>query len=89
MDVPYEIWKLVYVRTIANVVTYKSGPASDPSSFHPITLTSTIGKLFNRILASRFEKFIRGNGIVDPSIQKGFLSGIQVPWNASLLPQLF
>ena len=58
------------------ILAYKSGPASDPSSFRPIALTSTIGKLFNRILASRFEKFIRGNGIVDPSIQKGFLSGI-------------
>ena len=55
------------------ILAYKSGPASDPSSFRPIALTSSI---FDRILASRFEKFIRGNGIVDPLIQKGFLSGI-------------
>ena len=58
------------------ILSYKSGTRSDPGSFQPIALTSTIGKLFNRILASRLERFIRGNAIVDPHIQKGFLSGI-------------
>ena len=53
---------------------YKSGPTSNPGSFRPIALTSTIGKLFNRIIATRLEKFVLANGIIDPTIQKGFLT---------------
>ena len=56
------------------ILIYKSGPTSNPGSFRPIALTSTIGKLFNRIIATRLEKFVLANGIIDPTIQKGFLS---------------
>ena len=37
---------------------------------------STIGKIFNHILASRLERYMLDNAIVDPELQKGFLSGI-------------
>ena len=57
-------------------LVHKSGPPSEPSSFRPIALTSTVGKLFNRIIASRLEHFVLANNIIDPSTQKGFLSGI-------------
>ena len=39
-------------------------------------MTSVIPKLFHKILAKRLESYLLQNGIVNPSIQKGFLSGI-------------
>ena len=35
-----------------------------------------VGKLLHRILASRLEKFMIANNIINPELQKGFLSGI-------------
>jgi len=47
-------------------------------NFHPITLTSVIGKLFHRILLFHLEKFVLSIKLIDSSIQKGFLYGINV-----------
>lgn len=55
---------------------YKSGDPSCPAIFHPIALTSAIGKVFHRILALRLETFMLANGIIYTRLQKGFLSGI-------------
>ena len=55
------------------ILVSKCDDTSDPSCFRPIALTSTIGKLFHKILARRFEKFCLANGLIDPAIQKGFL----------------
>ena len=55
---------------------HKKGDANSPENFHPIALTSTIGKLFHWILAQRLEKFLLDNNYIDPCLQKGFLSGI-------------
>ena len=61
----------------ANIILiHKNGDTSCPSNFRPIALTSTIGKLFHRILARRLEEYLLDRDIIDPSIQKGFLSGI-------------
>lgn len=58
----------------ANIkLIYKEG---DPNNFRPIALTSVIGKLFHKILASRLESYCRLNKIIDSSIQKGFLRRI-------------
>ena len=54
----------------------KSQDLSNPENFRPIALTSTIGKLFNKILAHRLEHFLCSNYILDPSLQKGFLTNI-------------
>ena len=54
----------------------KTSDSTRPENFRPIALTSTIGKLFHKILASRLEIFLKENGIIDVSQQKGFLSGI-------------
>ena len=51
----------------------KSGDPSQPSNYRPIAL---ISKLFHKILAKKLEHFILDNNIINPSIQKGFLSGI-------------
>ena len=39
-------------------------------------MTSVVGKLFHRILAERLEAFLLQNGLVNPEVQKGFISGI-------------
>ena len=41
-----------------------------------IALTSVLGKIFHKILASRLEQFAIDNEVIDPSTQKGFLKGI-------------
>ena len=58
------------------VLTDKDGPNSDPSNFRPIALTSTIGKIFHKILASRLEAFLKKNSIIDTTAQKGFLTSM-------------
>ena len=39
-------------------------------------MSSVIPKLFHKILAKRLETFLLSNGILNPSLQKGFLTGI-------------
>ena len=46
---------------------------SSPSNFRPIALSSCVGKLLNKIIATRMERFLLQNGILSPSTQKGFL----------------
>ena len=54
----------------------KSGDPSQPSNYRPIALTSVISKLFHKLLAKQLEHFLLDNNIINPSIQNGFLSGI-------------
>ena len=58
------------------ILIHKKGDCSVPGNFRPIALTSTIGKLFHKILAFRIERFCLDNDIIDDSIQKGFLKGV-------------
>ena len=58
------------------ILLYKKGDASLSKNFRRITLTSVIGKLFHCILSLRLEKFVLTNKLLDSSIQKGFLFGI-------------
>ena len=58
------------------ILIHKSGNPSLPSNFRPIALKSCIGKHFHRIIARRLEKFLLANNIIDTSVQKGFLSGV-------------
>ena len=55
---------------------HKSGSTNDPANFHPIALTSVVGKLFHKIITRRMESYLIQNGIIDMSTQKGFLSGV-------------
>ena len=58
------------------ILVHKNGDASLLSNFRPIALTSAIGKLFHKIIATRLERYIIDNDFIDVKIQKGFLSGI-------------
>ena len=55
---------------------HKGGDTSKPANFRPIALTSVVGKLLNKIIATHLEEFLLENKIINPSLQKGFLSGI-------------
>ena len=55
---------------------YKKGNPANPENFRPIALTSVIGKLFNKLIAIRLERFLHCNDLIDTSLQKGFLSGM-------------
>ena len=53
---------------------YKNGPTDDVSSYRPITVTNTGGKILLSILATRALSYMKNNSYFDISIQKGFIS---------------
>jgi len=65
------VWSKAKIKLL-----FKGGDPKQPTNFRPIALTSTIGKLFHKILAIRLETFLYSNDLIDPSAQKGFLTGI-------------
>lgn len=50
---------------------YKANDIADPSNYRGLTITSSIGKLFNRVLNMRLDKFLVKYKIIDDS-QIGF-----------------
>jgi hypothetical protein len=46
-------------------------PTTDPNSYRPISLLSTVGKLFERLRASRFTSFVNQQHLL-PQEQFGF-----------------
>ena len=55
---------------------YKANSTDDPANFRMISLTPCLGKLFHQIMAERTATFLCKNGIIDDSMQKAFLRGI-------------
>ena len=55
---------------------YKSSDSVDPSNFRPIALTSVVGKLLHKILSRHLEAYLKANGVLDTSVQKGFVTGL-------------
>ena len=47
---------------------------NEPGSYRPISLSSYIGKIFEKILVLRFENYLHGQGLIDTS-QEGFTKG--------------
>ena len=69
LDIPKE-WGIIRVRMI------HKGKGADPviiDSFRPISLTSIVAKVFNSIIKQRIEAYCLQNGIIDGSVQKGFM----------------
>jgi len=54
----------------------KTGDPSDPANFRPIALTSVIGKVFHKIISFRLEEYLMENNVIDPTVQKGFITGL-------------
>ena len=68
------IWK-----TSSIIFIHKMGkPHDSPASFQPISLTSCISKLFERIILSRLVFFLESNSILSPC-QAGFRPGRSTP----------
>ena len=65
---PPSNWSSARIRLIC-----KGSDVSSPGNFRPIALSSCVGKLLNKIIATRMERFLLQNGIINPSTQKGFL----------------
>ena len=64
------IWK-----TFSIILIRKMGkPLDSPASFWPISLTSCVSKLFERIILSRLLFFLESNSILSPH-QAGFRPG--------------
>ena len=57
-------------------LVHKKGPADDPSNFRMIALSGCIGKTFHLLLADRLTKYLTVNNLIDPTMQKAFLPGI-------------
>ena len=55
---------------------YKNGPTDDVSSYRPITVTNTDGKILLSILATRALSYMKNNSYFDISIQKGFINSM-------------
>ena len=59
---------------LAITPVFKSGDRTAPSNYHPITLTSMISKVLERIIRKQVSSFIDKKGCLN-SIQHGFRSG--------------
>ena len=64
------IWKTSSIIPIHTM----GKPLDSPASFRPISLTSCVSKLFERIILSRLLFFLESNSILSPS-KAGFRSG--------------
>jgi hypothetical protein len=61
-----EAWAEGYITPL-----YKTNDISDPCNYWGLTITSSIGKLFNRILNARLDKFLFKYNVID-KCQIGF-----------------
>ena len=76
------IWK-----TSSIIPIHKMGkPLDSPASFRPISLTSCVSKLFERIILSRLRFFLKSNSILSPR-QTGFRPGGSTPDQILFLSQ--
>ena len=64
-----EPWKEAFVTPI-----FKSGDSSNPANYRPISLLSTLGKVFERIVFKHTFNFLHTHQILSP-LQSGFVPG--------------
>ena len=53
------------------VLIHKKGDTFDPGNYRPISISSNLGKLFNKIIHGRLLKFFNMNNLISPN-QIGF-----------------
>ena len=61
-----KLWNESYITLL-----HKKGKKSDPANYRGISLTSNLGKLFNKVLYARILKFLNLNQIIHEN-QTGF-----------------
>jgi hypothetical protein len=52
----------------------KGKPVDDPNSYRPVSLTSCLGKTFERLMANRLDWFLESKGIINTA-HAGFQRG--------------
>ena len=55
---------------------HKKGDPTDPTNFRMIALSGCIGKTFHLLLNKRLTSYLIQNKLIDPTMQKAFLPGI-------------
>ena len=68
------LWKQRVVHLIPKAAAAEN-PHS-PANFHPIALTSCVGKLYTTLLKDRWLRFMLVNNYLNTSVQKAFIPGI-------------
>ena len=71
MGCPPPSWSESVVKLL-----HKKGDASDPTNFRMIALSGCIGKTFHLLINRRLTNYLTSNNLVDPTMQKAFLPGI-------------
>lgn len=56
------------------IPVFKKGQKGDKNNYRPITITPTLSKVYEKILLSRLNQFLKNNEILSPN-QTGFLKG--------------
>ena len=59
-------WRLANVTAI-----FKKGSRKEPGNYRPVSLTSQVGKILERIIKNQIEEYLEGNGLIYSS-QHGF-----------------
>ena len=71
MGAPPPSWGESVVKLI-----HKKGDSSEPTNFRMIALFGCIGKTFHLLLNHRLTSYLLKNNLIDPTMQKAFLPGI-------------
>ena len=71
MGCPPTSWRESVVKLL-----HKKGDASNPTNFRMIALSGCIGKTFHLLINRRLTNYLTSNNLVDPTMQKAFLPGI-------------
>lgn len=75
-------WKIANVSMIAK----KGGESNDPGNYRPISVTSCLGKILERIVTNRLDHFLLDNSIIIKE-QSGFRKNRRTADNLMFLTQ--
>ena len=66
---------IIFINKTQQIIPlHKKGPKTNPENFRPISLTSNIIKLFERILRKKLVQYFESNQLINPN-QHGFRKG--------------
>ena len=72
-------------RRAVIVLLHKAGESSNPSNFRPVALSNCDGKIFFSLVSAQLTSFMCKNKYLDGCLPKGFLPGLSVCVEHSML----